>query len=111
MTCCWTLRGRSEVNFLHNNNTENTLHIPSDGKSAANSVGVLQVYAAFGLGASLKKVLKFSNMLLYAEYVADNMEFPRDLPSIQDDMFQVERCLKLRVTKANEIIHSKINNS
>uniref|UniRef100_A0A671WFD9 Selenoprotein L n=1 Tax=Sparus aurata TaxID=8175 RepID=A0A671WFD9_SPAAU len=48
-----------------------------------------KVYAAFGLGASLKKVLKFSNMLLYAEYVADNMEFPRDLPSIQDDMFQL----------------------
>lgn len=47
------------------------------------------MYAAFGLGASLKKVLNFSNMLLYAEYVADDMEFPRELPSIQDDMFQV----------------------
>lgn len=88
-TCCWTLRGRSEVNFLHSNNTENTLHILSDGKWAANSVGVLQMYAAFGLGASLKKVLNFGNMLLYAEYVADDMEFPRELPSIQDDMFQV----------------------
>lgn len=108
MTCCWTLRGRSEVNFLHNNNTENTLHIPSDGKSAANSVGVLQVYAAFGLGASLKKVLKFSNMLLYAEYVADNMEFPRDLPSIQDDMFQVERCSKLRVRKQMKLFTVKL---
>ncbi|XP_023141292.1 uncharacterized protein LOC111578618 [Amphiprion ocellaris] len=48
-----------------------------------------KIYAAFGLGASLKKVLNFSNMLLYAEYVADNMEFPRGLPSIQDDMFQL----------------------
>lgn len=48
------------------------------------------MYAAFGLGASLKKVLNFRNMLLYAEYVADNMEFPRGLPSIQDDMFQVK---------------------
>ncbi|KAE8290227.1 hypothetical protein D5F01_LYC11947 [Larimichthys crocea] len=48
-----------------------------------------KVYAAFGLGASLKKVLNFRNMLLYAEYVADNMEFPRGLPSIQDDMFQL----------------------
>ncbi|KAG7229129.1 hypothetical protein INR49_013071 [Caranx melampygus] len=48
-----------------------------------------KMYTAFGLEASLKKVLNFSNMLLYAEYVADNMEFPRDLPSIQDDMFQL----------------------
>lgn len=53
---------------------------------------VLQVYAAFGLEASVKKVLNFSNMLLYAEYVADNMEFPRGLPSLQDDMFQVNCC-------------------
>lgn len=50
---------------------------------------MLQMYAAFGLEASLKKVLNFRNMLLYAEYVMDNMEFPRGLPSIQDDMFQV----------------------
>ncbi|XP_039993991.1 prostamide/prostaglandin F synthase-like [Xiphias gladius] len=48
-----------------------------------------KMYTAFGLQASLKKVLNFSNMLLYAEYVADNMEFPRELPSIQDDMFQL----------------------
>ncbi|XP_070776856.1 prostamide/prostaglandin F synthase-like [Enoplosus armatus] len=48
-----------------------------------------KIYAAFGLGASLKKVLNFSNMLLYAEYVVDDMEFPRGLPSIQDDMFQL----------------------
>ncbi|XP_029131596.2 prostamide/prostaglandin F synthase-like isoform X2 [Labrus bergylta] len=48
-----------------------------------------KMYTAFGLGASLKKVLSFSNMLLYAEYVVDNMEFPRGLPSIQDDMFQL----------------------
>ncbi|XP_047467038.1 selenoprotein L isoform X1 [Mugil cephalus] len=48
-----------------------------------------KMYAAFGLGASLKKVLNFGNMLLYAEYVADNMEFPRNLPTIQDDMFQL----------------------
>ncbi|XP_022606227.1 prostamide/prostaglandin F synthase-like [Seriola dumerili] len=48
-----------------------------------------KMYTAFSLEASLKKVLNFSNMLLYAEYVADNMEFPRDLPSIQDDMFQL----------------------
>ncbi|XP_037602465.1 uncharacterized protein LOC119474503 isoform X1 [Sebastes umbrosus] len=48
-----------------------------------------KMYTAFGLGASLKKVLNFSNMLLYAEYVVDNMEFPRGLPSIQDDMFQL----------------------
>ncbi|KAM9707630.1 peroxiredoxin-like 2C [Menidia menidia] len=48
-----------------------------------------KIYAAFGLGASVKKVLNFGNMLLYAEYVADNTEFPRGLPSIQDDMFQL----------------------
>ncbi|XP_035529462.1 uncharacterized protein LOC118336823 [Morone saxatilis] len=48
-----------------------------------------KIYTAFSLGASLKKVLNFSNMLLYAEYVVDNMEFPRGLPSIQDDMFQL----------------------
>ncbi|XP_072222190.1 prostamide/prostaglandin F synthase-like [Leuresthes tenuis] len=48
-----------------------------------------KVYAAFGLGASVKKVLNFDNMLLYAEYVADDMEFPRELPTIQDDMFQL----------------------
>uniref|UniRef100_A0A672J7B1 Selenoprotein L n=1 Tax=Salarias fasciatus TaxID=181472 RepID=A0A672J7B1_SALFA len=48
-----------------------------------------ELYAAFGLGASLKRVLNFGNMLLYAEYVADNMQFPRGLPSIQDDMFQL----------------------
>ncbi|XP_076605164.1 prostamide/prostaglandin F synthase-like [Chaetodon auriga] len=48
-----------------------------------------KMYGAFGLEASLKKVLNFSNMLLYAEYVVDNMEFPRGLPSIQDDMFQL----------------------
>ncbi|XP_059209191.1 prostamide/prostaglandin F synthase-like isoform X2 [Centropristis striata] len=48
-----------------------------------------KVYAAFGLGAYLKKVLNFSNMLHYAEYVVDNMEFPRGLPLIQDDMFQL----------------------
>ncbi|XP_071752997.1 prostamide/prostaglandin F synthase-like [Centroberyx gerrardi] len=48
-----------------------------------------QIYSIFGLGASLKKVLNFSNMLLYAEYVVDNMEFPRGLPSVEDDMFQL----------------------
>lgn len=52
-------------------------------------VGGLQVYSAFGLRASLKKVLNFNNMLLYAEYVVANLEFPRGLPSIEDDMFQV----------------------
>uniref|UniRef100_A0A665XE82 Selenoprotein L n=1 Tax=Echeneis naucrates TaxID=173247 RepID=A0A665XE82_ECHNA len=48
-----------------------------------------KIYSAFGLERSLKKVLNFSNMLLYAEYVAENMAFPRELPSIQDDMFQL----------------------
>uniref|UniRef100_A0A673BAS7 Uncharacterized protein n=1 Tax=Sphaeramia orbicularis TaxID=375764 RepID=A0A673BAS7_9TELE len=48
-----------------------------------------ELYTAFGLGASVRKVLNFSNMLLYAEYVMDHMEFPRGLPSIQDDMFQL----------------------
>lgn len=47
------------------------------------------MYSAFGLRASLKKVLNFNNMLLYAEYVVANLEFPRGLPSIEDDMFQV----------------------
>ncbi|KAM7376240.1 hypothetical protein PAMP_005983 [Pampus punctatissimus] len=51
--------------------------------------GQHQMYSAFGLGASLKKVLNFGNMLRYAEYVADNLEFPRGLASIQDDMFQL----------------------
>lgn len=48
-----------------------------------------KIYTSLGLGASLKKVLNFSNMLHYAECVVDNMEFPRGLPSIQDDMFQL----------------------
>lgn len=48
-----------------------------------------KMYAAFGLGASLKQVLNFNNMLLYAEYIMDNMEFPRGLPSIKEDMFQL----------------------
>uniref|UniRef100_A0A3Q0RQ52 Selenoprotein L n=1 Tax=Amphilophus citrinellus TaxID=61819 RepID=A0A3Q0RQ52_AMPCI len=48
-----------------------------------------KVYGAFGLGASLKKVLNFSNMLIYSEYVANDMEFPQELPWIQDDMFQL----------------------
>ncbi|XP_076013634.1 uncharacterized protein LOC143006182 isoform X2 [Genypterus blacodes] len=48
-----------------------------------------KIYAAFGLGASLQKVLNFNNMLIYAEYVADNLTFPRGLPSIEDDMFQL----------------------
>ncbi|CDQ59637.1 unnamed protein product [Oncorhynchus mykiss] len=48
-----------------------------------------KVYSAFGLRASLKKVLNFNNMLLYAEYVVANLEFPKGLPSIEDDMFQL----------------------
>ncbi|XP_006798722.1 uncharacterized protein LOC102777867 [Neolamprologus brichardi] len=48
-----------------------------------------KMYSAFGLGASLKKVLNFGNMLIYSEYVANDMEFPRELPWIQDDMFQL----------------------
>ncbi|XP_064859344.1 uncharacterized protein LOC135561558 [Oncorhynchus nerka] len=48
-----------------------------------------KVYSVFGLRASLKKVLNFNNMLLYAEYVVANLEFPRGLPSIEDDMFQL----------------------
>ncbi|KAL3968576.1 C-type lectin domain family 4 member E [Sarotherodon galilaeus] len=48
-----------------------------------------KIYSAFGLGASLKKVLNFGNMLIYSEYVANDMEFPRELPWIQDDMFQL----------------------
>ncbi|CAI5695767.1 unnamed protein product [Oreochromis niloticus] len=50
-----------------------------------------KIYSAFGLGASLKKVLNFGNILIYSEYVANDMEFPRELPWIQDDMFQVIR--------------------
>ncbi|XP_005736844.1 prostamide/prostaglandin F synthase-like [Pundamilia nyererei] len=48
-----------------------------------------KMYSAFGLGASLQKVLNFGNMLIYSEYVANDMEFPRELPWIQDDMFQL----------------------
>uniref|UniRef100_A0A3Q4B675 Selenoprotein L n=1 Tax=Mola mola TaxID=94237 RepID=A0A3Q4B675_MOLML len=48
-----------------------------------------KIYAAFGLGVSLRKVLNFGNMLLYAEYILKDMKFPRGLPSIQDDMFQL----------------------
>uniref|UniRef100_A0A669AXC8 Selenoprotein L n=1 Tax=Oreochromis niloticus TaxID=8128 RepID=A0A669AXC8_ORENI len=48
-----------------------------------------KIYSAFGLGASLKKVLNFGNILIYSEYVANDMEFPRELPWIQDDMFQL----------------------
>uniref|UniRef100_A0A3B3Z8R8 Uncharacterized protein n=1 Tax=Periophthalmus magnuspinnatus TaxID=409849 RepID=A0A3B3Z8R8_9GOBI len=48
-----------------------------------------QLYVAFSLGSSLWKVLNFRNMLVYGEYVAQDQEFPKDLPSIQDDMFQL----------------------
>ncbi|XP_063764728.1 prostamide/prostaglandin F synthase-like isoform X2 [Eleginops maclovinus] len=48
-----------------------------------------KLYAAFGLGASVWKVLNFSNMLLYAEYVVNSLPFPRGLPNIQEDMFQL----------------------
>ncbi|CAB1331290.1 unnamed protein product, partial [Coregonus sp. 'balchen'] len=46
-------------------------------------------YSAFGLGTSLKNVLNFNNMLLYAEYVVANLGFPRGLSSIEDNMFQL----------------------
>lgn len=49
----------------------------------------MQLYTALRLGASVRKVLNFRNMLLYTEYVMDDMEFPRELPSVQEDMFQV----------------------
>lgn len=48
-----------------------------------------QLYIAFSLGSSLWKVLNFRNMLVYGEHVAQDMEFPKELPSIQDDMFQL----------------------
>lgn len=48
-----------------------------------------QLYVAFSLGASLWKVLNFRNMLVYGEYVAQDLEFPKELPTIQDDMFQL----------------------
>ncbi|XP_036398770.1 uncharacterized protein LOC118787347 isoform X2 [Megalops cyprinoides] len=48
-----------------------------------------KIYRAFGLGASLTKVLRFNNMLLYAEYILSNYEFPRAAPSIEDDMYQL----------------------
>lgn len=67
------------------------------------------MYSTFGLGASLKKVLNFSNMLLYAQYVVDNMEFPRGLPSIQDDMFQVKRRSHLRVQKTFEVVGAELD--
>lgn len=60
------------------------------------------MYTAFGLGASLKKVLNFGNMLLYAEYVVDNFEFPRGLASIQDDMFQVNLKVKISTSGIDE---------
>ncbi|XP_030642979.1 prostamide/prostaglandin F synthase-like [Chanos chanos] len=47
------------------------------------------IYTLFGLGASLTRVLNFNNMLLYADYILSDHEFPRPLPSIQDDMFQL----------------------
>lgn len=48
-----------------------------------------QLYVAFSLGSSLWKVLNFRNMLVYGEHVAQDLQFPRELPSIQDDMFQL----------------------
>lgn len=48
-----------------------------------------QLYVAFSLGSSLWKVLNFRNMLVYGEHVAQDLEFPKALPSIQDDMFQL----------------------
>lgn len=48
-----------------------------------------QLYVAFSLGSSLWKVLNFRNMLFYGEHVAQDLEFPKALPSIQDDMFQL----------------------
>lgn len=48
-----------------------------------------QVYSTFGFGVSLLQVLGFNNMLQYSEFILSNLEFPRPLPTIQDDMFQV----------------------
>lgn len=48
-----------------------------------------QLYVAFSLGSSLWKVLNFRNMLVYGEHVAQDLEFPKEQPSIQDDMFQL----------------------
>ncbi|KAG7265835.1 hypothetical protein CRUP_010477, partial [Coryphaenoides rupestris] len=48
-----------------------------------------RLYQALGLRKSLKDVLNFSNMLRYAEYPLAGMDFPKPLPSIQDDMFQL----------------------
>ncbi|XP_063040283.1 uncharacterized protein LOC134435322 [Engraulis encrasicolus] len=48
-----------------------------------------KVYAAFGFGVSLFKVLGFNNILRYSEFILDNYEFPRPLPAIQEDMFQL----------------------
>ena len=56
-----------------------------------------QLYQALGLRRSLKDVLNFSNMLRYAEYLLADMHFPTPLPSIQDDMFQVNGCLSLNM--------------
>lgn len=53
-------------------------------------VKCMQLYTALGLESSVRKVLNFRNMLLCAEYVIDNMEFPRGLPL--EDMFQVMNC-------------------
>ncbi|XP_041928533.1 uncharacterized protein LOC121693270 [Alosa sapidissima] len=47
------------------------------------------VYTAFGFGVSLLQVLRFNNMLQYSEFILSNLEFPRPLPTIQDDMFQL----------------------
>lgn len=62
----------------------------------------MQLYTALGLAASVRKVLNFRNMLLYAEFIMDNMEFPRGLPSVEEDMFQV-----MPITQLNSQVMKK----
>lgn len=89
-TCCWTPTEGSEVNTAPNRPRTCLccLFFVFLTKPTC-TCRMLQLYTALGLGTSVKKVLNFRNMLLYAEYVMDDMEFPRGLPSVQEDMFQV----------------------
>ncbi|KAK9956251.1 hypothetical protein ABG768_013996 [Culter alburnus] len=47
------------------------------------------VYQAFGLGSSIRKVMKFKLMLHYSEFLVTNRQLPDVPPQFIDDLFQM----------------------
>ncbi|KAL4649146.1 hypothetical protein GN956_G7075 [Arapaima gigas] len=48
-----------------------------------------KVYRTFGMGSSYTKVLKFKNILRYAEFPVSNKPIPRADPRLVEDMYQL----------------------